>query len=103
MIVTHWGALERGAQARFAALESWARERLPQMGSITHRWSGQAMEPADYLGFVGRNGSDQHRYIVTGDSGQGITNGVIGSLLISNLVVDGNNPWTGGIEFPCFR
>jgi glycine/D-amino acid oxidase-like deaminating enzyme/nitrite reductase/ring-hydroxylating ferredoxin subunit len=81
-------------EARFAALESWARERLPQMGSITHRWSGQVMEPADYLGFVGRNGSDQHRYIVTGDSGQGITNGVIASLLITNLIVDGSSPWT---------
>jgi glycine/D-amino acid oxidase-like deaminating enzyme/nitrite reductase/ring-hydroxylating ferredoxin subunit len=80
-------------QARFAALESWARERLPRMGSITHRWSGQVMEPADYLGFVGRNGSDKHRYIVTGDSGQGITNGVIASLLISNLIVDGRSPW----------
>jgi glycine/D-amino acid oxidase-like deaminating enzyme/nitrite reductase/ring-hydroxylating ferredoxin subunit len=80
-------------EARFAALESWARERLPQMGSISHRWSGQIMEPADYLGFVGRNGSDKHRYIATGDSGQGITNGVIASLLISNLIVDGNSPW----------
>ena len=80
-------------ETRFAALESWARERLPQMGSITHRWSGQIMEPSDYLGFVGRNGRDEHRYIATGDSGQGITNGVIASLLITNLIVDGSSPW----------
>jgi len=62
--------------ARFAALEAWVRERLPKMGKVTHRWSGQVMEPADYIGFIGRNSGDKHRYIATGDSGQGITNGV---------------------------
>jgi glycine/D-amino acid oxidase-like deaminating enzyme/nitrite reductase/ring-hydroxylating ferredoxin subunit len=89
----HKSGTADNADARFAALESWARERLPDMGSITHRWSGQVMEPADYVGFVGRNGGDQHRYIATGDSGQGITNGVIASLLISNLIADGSSPW----------
>jgi glycine/D-amino acid oxidase-like deaminating enzyme/nitrite reductase/ring-hydroxylating ferredoxin subunit len=80
-------------EARVAALESWARERLPKMGKVTHRWSGQVMEPVDYVGFVGRNGGDQHRYIVTGDSGQGITNGVAGAMLISALICDGSSPW----------
>jgi Rieske Fe-S protein len=79
--------------ARFAALERWARQRLPSMGSITHRWSGQVMEPVDYVGFIGRNAGDQHRYLVTGDSGQGMTNGVIASLLVSQLIVDGGSPW----------
>jgi Rieske Fe-S protein len=51
------------------------------------------MEPADYVGFIGRNSGDKHRYIATGDSGQGITNGVIASMLIANLILDGNNPW----------
>jgi hypothetical protein len=41
------------------------------------------MEPADYIGFIGRNSGDKHRYIAAGDSGQGITNGVIASLVIS--------------------
>jgi glycine/D-amino acid oxidase-like deaminating enzyme len=80
-------------EARFAALESWARERLPKMGKVIHRWSGQVMEPADYVGFIGRNSGDKHRYIATGDSGQGITNGVIASMLIANLIFDGNSPW----------
>jgi Rieske Fe-S protein len=79
--------------ARFAALEVWARARLPKMGKVTHRWSGQVMEPADYVGFIGRNAGDKHRYIATGDSGQGITNGVIASLAIAGLILDGNNPW----------
>jgi glycine/D-amino acid oxidase-like deaminating enzyme/nitrite reductase/ring-hydroxylating ferredoxin subunit len=79
--------------ARFAALEAWARERVPKMGKVTHRWSGQVMEPSDYVGFIGRNAGDKHRYIATGDSGQGITNGVIASLVIAGLILDGNSPW----------
>jgi glycine/D-amino acid oxidase-like deaminating enzyme/nitrite reductase/ring-hydroxylating ferredoxin subunit len=81
------------AKTRFAALESWARQRLPQMGRIVHRWSGQVMEPMDGVGFAGRNDGDKHRYLVTGDSGQGMTNGVIASLLITGLIVDGTHPW----------
>jgi glycine/D-amino acid oxidase-like deaminating enzyme/nitrite reductase/ring-hydroxylating ferredoxin subunit len=81
-------------EARLASLESWARQRLPKMGRVTHRWSGQVMEPADHVGFIGRNADDEHRYVVTGDSGQGITNGVIASMLIANLIIDGRSPWT---------
>jgi glycine/D-amino acid oxidase-like deaminating enzyme/nitrite reductase/ring-hydroxylating ferredoxin subunit len=86
------GTIDDG-DARFAALESWARERLAKMGKVTHRWSGQVMEPNDYVGFVGRNAGDSHRFIATGDSGQGITNGAIASMLISDLIVDGRSPW----------
>jgi glycine/D-amino acid oxidase-like deaminating enzyme/nitrite reductase/ring-hydroxylating ferredoxin subunit len=80
-------------EARFAVLENWARERLPNMGKITHRWSGQVMEPVDYVGFVGRNSGDKHRYIISGDSGQGMTNGVVGGMLVSALICDGSSPW----------
>ena len=90
----HKSGMADDGEARFAALENWARDRLPMMEKVTHRWSGQVMEPVDYVGLVGRNGGDQHRYLVTGDSGQGITTGVMASLLISQLIVDGSNPWT---------
>jgi FAD dependent oxidoreductase len=89
----HKSGQANDGEARFAALESWAREHLPKMGKVIHRWSGQVMEPADYVGFIGRNSGDKHRYIATGDSGQGITNGVIASMLIANLILDGNSPW----------
>jgi glycine/D-amino acid oxidase-like deaminating enzyme/nitrite reductase/ring-hydroxylating ferredoxin subunit len=89
----HKSAQADDGDARFAALEAWARERLPKMGKVAHRWSGQVMEPADYLGFLGRNSGDKHRYIATGDSGQGITNGVIASMLIADLIIGGRSPW----------
>lgn len=87
------GEADDGAR-RFADLEAWARERLPALGRITHRWSGQVMEPADFAGFIGRNPGNRHVYLVTGDSGQGITNGIVGGLLVADLIVSGESPWS---------
>lgn len=78
---------------RFAALEHWARQRLPDMGAITHRWSGQVMEPTDFVGFMGRSPDEEHVYIVSGDSGQGITNGLVAGILIADLITTGTSPW----------
>lgn len=64
---------------RFEKLEAWTRERYPHFQSAEHRWSGQVMEPVDFLPYSGRDGSPRI-YIHSGDSGQGITNGVAGSL-----------------------
>jgi glycine/D-amino acid oxidase-like deaminating enzyme/nitrite reductase/ring-hydroxylating ferredoxin subunit len=63
---------------RFARLEGWARERFP-VAEFQHRWSGQVMEPVDFLPYSGRDGSDRI-YLHSGDSGQGMTNGVAGAL-----------------------
>ncbi len=45
----------------------------------SYRWSGQVMEPVDFMPYSGRDGSDRI-YVHSGDSGQGITNGVAGAL-----------------------
>jgi hypothetical protein len=80
-------------EERFAALEHWARERLPDMGAITHRWSGQVLEPIDFVGFIGRSPDEEHVFIVSGDSGQGITNGLVAGILIADLITTGSSPW----------
>lgn len=64
---------------RFDRLEAWTRARIPSFTSFEHRWSGQVMEPSDFLPFSGRDGSDRI-YVHSGDSGQGMTNGVAGAL-----------------------
>jgi glycine/D-amino acid oxidase-like deaminating enzyme/nitrite reductase/ring-hydroxylating ferredoxin subunit len=79
---------------RWAALERWARERFPQAGEVAHRWSGQVMEPVDYLGFIGRDPAGQRNvYVATGDSGQGMTHGTIAGLLLTDLVTGRPNAW----------
>src|SRR5437762_880893 len=78
---------------RFAKLERWARERFPFVGEITDRWSGQVMEPVDGVAYIGRNPGDKNVYVVTGDSGNGMTHGTIAGMLIVDLICDRENPW----------
>lgn len=86
------GEADDGAQ-RLAALERWARERLPDLREVTHRWSGQVLEPLDFTGFIGRSPGEEHLFIVSGDSGQGITNGLVAGVLVADLITTGANPW----------
>ena len=82
------------AEERFRRLEAWMRERFPGAGAVEYRWSGQIMEPVDYLGFIGRNpGDEPNVYIATGDSGNGMTHGTIAGMLISDLILQHPNPW----------
>jgi Rieske Fe-S protein len=80
-------------QFRFEALEAWMRALLPDLGTETHRWSGQVMETVDYMSFTGRNPGNDRVYVHTGDSGQGITHGVVASLIISQLISAGDSQW----------
>lgn len=81
------------AWVRFEGIESWIRSLVPDLGRETNRWSGQIMDPIDYSGFIGRNPGSRNVYVATGDSGQGITHGVVASLLISDLITKGSSPW----------
>ncbi|HEX7053645.1 MAG TPA: FAD-dependent oxidoreductase [Burkholderiales bacterium] len=79
---------------RTRRLEAWARRRFPMAGELLYTWGGQVMEPADYLGFIGRNPlDDESIFVVTGDSGMGLTHGTIAGMLITDLIVGRANPW----------
>ncbi|CAF0975483.1 unnamed protein product [Adineta steineri] len=76
----------------FASLESLARAKFPIAGKLRYRWSGQVVEPIDALPFLGLNPGNKNIYIITGDSGTGMTNGTIGALLCRDLVFGLDNP-----------
>lgn len=78
---------------RFNRLEAWTRERFPMSGTVAFRWSGQVMEPIDSLAFIGRNPGDTNIYIVTGDSGNGMTHGTIAGMLLTDLIQGRQNEW----------
>jgi len=84
---------EKDETARYESLEGWTRKRFPNAGELVYRWSGQVMEPLDAMGFIGRNPGDKNIYIVTGDSGNGITHGTIAGMLISDMINGRENPW----------
>jgi Rieske Fe-S protein len=70
------------------------REHSPAAGPVEFRWSGQVMETVDGLAFIGRNPLDADNvYVITGDSGMGMTHGTIGGMLITDLIQGRPNPW----------
>ena len=82
------------APERYARLEVWARERFPLMQRIEFSWSGQVLETIDGLAFIGRNPMDNDNvFIVTGDSGMGMTHGTIAGMLLTDLICGRENPW----------
>ncbi len=50
------------------------------------------MEPVDFLPFCGLYPGTKSVYVHTGDSGQGITNGVMGAMLVRDLLSHRETP-----------
>ena len=78
---------------RYQALIDWVKAHFPMATDVVYRWSGQVMEPLDAMAYIGKNPGDDHIYIVTGDSGNGMTHGTIAGLLITDLINGKENRW----------
>jgi glycine/D-amino acid oxidase-like deaminating enzyme/nitrite reductase/ring-hydroxylating ferredoxin subunit len=82
------------SKARFDALEQWTREHVSIPFTVRYRWSGQVMEPVDALAYLGKNpGDSTNTYIITGDSGMGMTNTTAGAMIITDLILGRENRW----------
>lgn len=77
----------------YAHLADWARRQFPGLGPMTHRWCGQVYETLDGFAYIGLNPGDEHVFIVTGDSGMGLTHGTIAGELLPALITEGSHPW----------
>lgn len=81
------------AEDRFHRLEVWTRARFP-IDTVEFRWSGQVMEPTDFMAFIGPDPSGaENVYVATGDSGHGMTHGTIAGMLLSDQILGRVNPW----------
>lgn len=80
-------------ERRLFALELWTRHYFPTAQEVRFRWSGQVIEPVDAVAFIGRNPGDKNVFIVTGDSGNGMTHGTIAGVLLNDLIAGKTNPW----------
>lgn len=78
---------------RYQRLEAWTRGYFPMMEDVSYRWSGQVLEPVDSLGFMGKNPGDDNIYIITGDSGNGMTHTTIGAMIICDIIMGVKNKW----------
>ena len=78
---------------RYKLLEDWTRKYFP-IEDIVYSWSGQVLEPMDGIAFIGRNPLDHDNvYIITGDSGNGMTHCSFAGLLIGDLINGKENKW----------
>jgi len=80
-------------ETAFTRLAQWMRERFPQAGEVEYRWSGQVLEPVDGMAYIGRDPLQKNVYVVTGDSGMGMTHGTIAGILLTDLIQGRANPW----------
>jgi len=75
----------------FTRLERALARRVPRI-SLSHRWTGQVIETADGLPYIGA--MTDHQYAATGFSGNGITFGTVAAMMIADAILERPNPWT---------
>jgi glycine/D-amino acid oxidase-like deaminating enzyme/nitrite reductase/ring-hydroxylating ferredoxin subunit len=79
---------------RFNNLWKWTAARFPSAEKVLHRWSGQCFETHDGLAFIGKFSDEEPNvFLITGDSGMGMTHGTLGGMLVSDLILGRENPW----------
>jgi glycine/D-amino acid oxidase-like deaminating enzyme/nitrite reductase/ring-hydroxylating ferredoxin subunit len=80
-------------EIHFPRLEAWARTNFPDAGPTVACWSGQVQEPSDGMAYIGRLPGHPNVYVVTGDSGNGLTHGTVAGLMLPSLIKTGRHPW----------
>ncbi|HWU43027.1 MAG TPA: FAD-dependent oxidoreductase, partial [Bdellovibrio sp.] len=78
----------------FQKLRDWVESRLGVVDpEVIYNWSGQIIEPMDGVAYIGKNPGAENVYVVTGDSGQGVTHAAIASHLLTALIQKEEHPW----------
>ncbi len=80
----------RNTETCFRNVEKALFEIAPQ-AKIEHRWSGQVIDSADGLPYIGPNQDDQ--FIGTAYSGNGYTFGVTAAVMARDWITGVKNPW----------
>jgi glycine/D-amino acid oxidase-like deaminating enzyme/nitrite reductase/ring-hydroxylating ferredoxin subunit len=84
---------QAGDQAeRWDRLVGWTTARIPAVGPLRYHWSGQVFETPDGLGLIGAAPWGRNVFVITGDSGMGMTHGTLGARLVANLIAGKDDP-----------
>lgn len=89
----HKTGQEMHPEEHFRSLEEWTRARFPMAGEMIAHWSGEYLEPTGGVAFLGRNPHNKQVYVITGDSGDGMTHSTIGAMIVADLIQGRKNPW----------
>ena len=74
-------------------LETFLKEKF-DVSEITHRWGGQNYKPADGLPYIGRRSKNSNVFIATGFSTDGLTYGTLSAMIIRDMLVGIETPYT---------
>ena len=78
---------------RYRRCEEYAREHFP-VESVRYRWSAHDYMPVDGVPFIGQLGpTSSDVYVGTGFAKWGMSGGTAAGMIISDLIVEGSNPW----------
>ena len=80
-------------EERYLRLEEYMRARFG-VDTINYRWSSQDMVSFDKLPYIGKlTPLNHHLYVATGLSLWGMTKGTMAAMLLSDLILEKENPW----------
>lgn len=79
-------------QAAFDALEQYVRQRF-NVAEIAYRWSAQWYEASDGLPYIGAYPLRPHVSVGTGYGGNGMTFGTLAGMIISDAILERENPF----------
>jgi len=80
-------------EACFRNLETYIRARF-DVKSIEYHWSAQNYRSADGLPYIGSVNDKAGIYIATGFATDGLTYGTLAAMIISDLILGKENPWS---------
>ncbi len=79
----------------YSRLRKYVEEKLGIVDyKIVHKWSGPILEQVDGIPLIGLySGSYKNRYVETAFSGNGMTNGTIAAMVVSDLILGKKNTY----------
>lgn len=80
-------------EERYARLEAWARRMFPAAGARAYCWSGQVANAFDGLAMAGPDIASPNVYVITGQTGIGMTHSTIGALVVADQIAGRHSPW----------
>lgn len=89
----HKTGQESDPAQHIANLKEWGKKHFPMIERFDFEWSGQVMEPYDHLAYLGQMPGLENVYVITGDSGHGMTHSHIGAQIITDLITGHTNAW----------
>lgn len=76
----------------FKKVDEYLRAHF-EVDRIEFSWAAQNYKPADYIPYIGTSPMEDHTFIATGFSADGLVYGTLASMIISDAIVGKENPW----------